>query len=222
MVPRPKFNAFVPALLVALIAFPTLGGILRLAQMSGASINFLPESDRILAAASTIFVLHIASAGFYGIAGAFQFSDGIRRRWLGWHHRMGIVVAAAGLLVAMTGLWLTLFFPQASNDNALLQAIRAIVSSTMGMFIVFGVVDVMRRNISRHRAWMMRGYALGVGAGTQVLLLGPWTFLFAEPEITTRAILMGSAWAINLAIAEWFIYRKRVVRMSRGLAGAGK
>jgi len=62
MVPRPKFNAFVPALLVALIAFPTLGGILRLAQMSGASINFLPESDRILAAASTIFVLHIASA----------------------------------------------------------------------------------------------------------------------------------------------------------------
>jgi len=215
-----KFNASIPALLIALTAIPSLGGALRLAQFSGASINFLPESERILAAASTILVLHILSSGFYCIVGAFQFSDGIRRRWPKWHRRMGTVVAAMGLLVAMTGLWLALFFPPASNDNALLHTIRVIVAPIMGMFIVYGIVDVMRRKLDRHRAWMMRSYALGAGAGTQVLLLGPWMFLFTEPENTTRAILMGCGWAINLVIAEWFIYKRYSDGLGTGSAGA--
>jgi len=213
MVSTSKFSAIVPALLISLAAVPVLGGILRLVQMSGASIDFLPDSDRILAGASTIFVLHIVSAGYYCIVGAFQFSIGVRGRWPTWHRRMGIVVATAGLLVSMTGLWLTLFFPPASVDNALLYLVRLIVAPTMAVFIVFGIFDAKRRNFERHRAWMMRGYALGAGAGTQVLLLGPWTFLLAEPDNATRAILMGGGWAINLFIAEWFIYKRRSHRL---------
>ncbi len=217
----PKFNAFVPALLIALTAVSVFGGVLRLTQLSGASVDFLPDSDRILAAANTAFVLHIVSSGFFCTVGAFQFSDGIRRRWPGWHRRMGIVVAATGLLVAMTALWLTLFFPAASNDNALLHTIRLIVAPAMAVFIVFGIFDATKRNLKRHQSWMIRGYALGAGAGTQVLLLGSWTFLFSEPEITTRSLLMGSAWAINFVIAEWFIYRKRTGRLKSSAAGAG-
>lgn len=222
MRPKLNFNTIVPALLITLAAVPVLGGVMRLAQLSGATIDFLPESDRVLAAASPAFVLHIASGGFYFAVGAFQFSDGLRRRRPGLHRRMGFVVAIAGLLAAMTALWLTLFFPRANNDNDLLQGIRLIVAPAMALFIVFGITDAMQRNLKRHQAWMMRGYALGAGAGTQVLLHVLWVSLFAEPGTMTRAILMGSAWAINLLIAEWFISRKHRFRRQTSYSGALK
>ena len=55
----------------------------------------------------------------------------------------------------------------------------------------------------------MRAYALGIGAGTQALTQLPWLLLFGAPDDLTRAWLMGAAWVINLAAAEWLIWRRR-------------
>jgi hypothetical protein len=57
---------------------------------------------------------------------------------------------------------------------------------------------------------MMRGYALGLGAGTQVLTHLPWFVLFGKPGELPRLLLMGAGWAINLGVAEWVIRRGRV------------
>lgn len=78
----------------------------------------------------------------------------------------------------------------------------------MAISIVLGFMAIRRREIARHRAWMMRGYALGLGAGTQVLTLGIGEIAFGPPGEFSRAFLMGAGWAINLAVAEWVI-RKR-------------
>jgi len=56
---------------------------------------------------------------------------------------------------------------------------------------------------------MMRAYALGIGAGTQVLTSAPWLLLVGKPMGTTRTLLLGAGWAINLAVAEWFIWTRR-------------
>jgi hypothetical protein len=52
---------------------------------------------------------------------------------------------------------------------------------------------------------MVRAYAIGLGAGTQVLTHLPWVLYFGAPDELTRALLMGAGWAINLAVAEWII-----------------
>jgi hypothetical protein len=55
---------------------------------------------------------------------------------------------------------------------------------------------------------MMRSYALGLGAGTQVFTHLPW-FLF--PSIRgelARTLFMGAGWAINVGVAEWLISRE--------------
>ena len=57
----------------------------------------------------------------------------------------------------------------------------------------------------------MRGYALGLGAGTQVLTLGIDEVVFGPPGEFSRALLMGAGWVINAAVAEWVI-RKRPAR----------
>ena len=52
---------------------------------------------------------------------------------------------------------------------------------------------------------MVRGYALGLGAGTQVLTHLPWFLFPAIQGEFTRALFMGAGWAINLVVAEWII-----------------
>ena len=55
---------------------------------------------------------------------------------------------------------------------------------------------------------MMRGYAIGLAAGTQMLTLMVGELIAGPPSEFSRALLMGAAWVINLAVAEW-ILRKR-------------
>ena len=68
-----------------------------------------------------------------------------------------------------------------------------------------------------HRAWMTRGYALGLGAGRQVLTLATGELIAGPPGELSRALLMGAGWVINLAVAEWAI-RKRPHRAPAGRA----
>ena len=55
---------------------------------------------------------------------------------------------------------------------------------------------------------MTRGYAIGVAAGTQALTGLPWMLLVGPPDEPTRAVLLGAAWVINLAVAEYVIHRR--------------
>jgi hypothetical protein len=77
----------------------------------------------------------------------------------------------------------------------------------MVVTMVLGFAAIRRRDVRRHRAWMIRGYALGLGAGTQVLTLAAGEMIAGPPGEIGRALLHGAAWAINLAVAEWAIRR---------------
>jgi len=49
---------------------------------------------------------------------------------------------------------------------------------------------------------MMRGYAIGLGAGTQVATLLAGELVGGPPDEFSRALLNGTGWVINLALAE--------------------
>jgi hypothetical protein len=74
--------------------------------------------------------------------------------------------------------------------------------------IVMGVLAIRRRDFVRHSVWMTRAYAIAVAAGTQALVIGPWILLIGPPSELIKALLMGLAWVINLAVAELIIYRR--------------
>ena len=87
----------------------------------------------------------------------------------------------------------------------------------MVISIVLGFTAIRRRDVRGHRAWMMRGYALGLGAGTQALTLLAGELIAGPPSELSRALLMGAAWVINLAVAEWII-RKQSAPPARTVA----
>ena len=196
----------VPAALIMLIAIPLAAGALRLTQLIGGA-EITPANARFFAAPLPV-VLHIVGAGVFAILGAFQFATAFRRRWPGWHRVAGRLVVLCGLLVGLSGLWMTLFYPWPAGDGALLYALRLVFGSAMVVSIVLGFVAIQRRDVRRHRAWMLRGYAIGLGAGTQALTLLAGELILGPPSEFSRALLMGAAWVINLAVAEWIIRRR--------------
>jgi uncharacterized membrane protein len=204
----------VPALL-ALSALPLAAGAVRLTQLFGGA-DITPANARFFASPVPV-VLHIVCASVYALLGAFQFAPGFRRRRPGWHRAAGRLLVPCGLLVGLSGLWITLFYAHPAGDGALLSALRLLFGSAMVASIVIGFAAIRRGDVRRHRAWMLRGYALGLGAGTQVLTLAVGAILLGPPSVHGRALLMGAAWLINLAVAEWLI-RKRATPPARTVA----
>jgi uncharacterized membrane protein len=192
--------------LLVLSAPPLAAGIYRLAQLSsGATIT--PANARFFEAPLPV-VLHIVSAGVYAVGGAFQFAPGFRRRRPGWHRIAGRILIPSGLIVALSALWMTLFYPWPSGDGAVLYGLRLLFGSAMAVSIVLGVSTIRRGDVKGHRAWMARGYAIGLGAGTQMLTLIAGELIAGPPNELSRALLMGAGWVINLGVAEWAINRR--------------
>jgi uncharacterized membrane protein len=200
------------AALLILSAIPLGAGAVRLSELAGGAA-ITPANARFFAAPLP-GVLHIGGAAVYAILGAFQFASGFRRRRPGWHRAAGRLLVACGLLVGMSGLWMTLFYPGANGTSELLYALRLGFGSAMVASIVLGVITSRRGDVRQHRAWMTRGYALGLGAGSQVVTLAAGELILGPPGELSRALLMGAAWVINLAVAEWAI-RKRMAAPAR-------
>jgi uncharacterized membrane protein len=188
---------------VALTAFPLIAGSLRLLEVAGGP-SLLPTNPRIDASPAPL-VLHVAAAAVYAVAGAFQFPARLRRAHRTWHRRAGRVLIGAGLVVAGSGLWMTLFYPGAPG-GALLWTVRLIAGSAIAASIVLGFTAIRRRDITAHRAWMIRAYALAVAAGTQVFTQGIGEGIFGTSNLST-ALSVSTGWAINAVVAEWIIRR---------------
>ena len=190
----------VPAALVALSAIPLAAGTLRLVQLAGGPP--LMPADARFGTFPLALVLHIVGAATYALVGAFQFVPRFRRRHRTWHRRAGRVLTGAGLLVAGSALWMTLAYPPQPGTGDLLYLLRLTFGSAMAACLILGLTAVRRRDIPAHRAWMIRAYAIGLAAGTQVFTEG-------LDAVVGGDLARGAGWLINLAVAEWTIRRTR-------------
>lgn len=191
--------------LILLCIIPIIGGIIRLLIIAHGG-PFTPENERFLTV-PTPAVIHIVASIVFGLLGAFQFVPGFRRKHVEWHRISGRILVILGLVSGLTGLWLTIFYPHVPTDGEYLYSIRIVVGTAMVICIVLGFIAVKRRQFSNHSAWMIRAYALGLGAGTQVFTHVPWFIFVGEPTGLPRDIMMGAGWGINVVFAEWIIRR---------------
>lgn len=212
-------DRLIPAGLIALSLVPALAGTARVVELTtGAEVT--AANARFFAAPLPV-LLHIPAAILYSIVGAFQFAPGFRRRHRDWHRAAGRVLLGAGLLVAVTGLWMTQSYEWAAGDGFAVYAERLVFGTGMLVSLLLGIDAIRRRDFTAHGEWMIRGYALGLGAGTQVLTHLPWFLLVGlHPGELARGIMMGAGWVINLLFAEWVIHRGRRARRAAAVRRA--
>ena len=197
-------TGWVPFALVALVAIPAVAGSLRLVELVGGPL-LLPANPRMTASPLPVFV-HVLSAVPYAVLGAFQFSSRLRRRRPRWHRRTGKAVVALGLLVAFSGLWMTLFYARQPGTGELSYLFRLTFGSALAACIVLGFSAIRRGDVTTHRAWMTRAYAIALAAGTQVVTLGIGSAVSGTSVLITD-LALGAGWVVNLAVAELVIRR---------------
>ena len=202
----------VAAALVVLSLIPLSAGALRLIQLAGGPA-LMPVDDRF-AGFPAALVIHIAGSACFALLGIGQLITRLRRSHPTWHRRTGRVLVAAGLAVVGSALWLTIGYPAHRGTGTILFASRLLAATAMGAFLVLGFAAIRRRDITAHRAWMVRAYALALGAGTQAFTEG-FTEAAVGPGVVSGDLAKLAGWVINLAVAEWAIRRTARTRRPR-------
>jgi hypothetical protein len=128
------------------------------------------------------------------------------------------VLVPCGLVAALTGLWMAHFYAWPEGDGEALYVLRLAFGSAMVASIALAIDAIRRRDFTTHGEWMIRAYAIALGAGTQVLTHLPWFILVGRPGEASRAVLMGAGWVINVVVAEWVIRRNRAPHAARAHA----
>jgi hypothetical protein len=186
----------VPLALMVLSLIPLLAGALRVVELLGGPV-LIPADQRFTTSPLPV-LLHIVGATTYALVGALEFVPRLWRRHLGWHRRSGRVVAGAGLVVAGSALWMTVFYAAQPGTGELLHALRLVFGS--------GITTVRRGDLAGHRAWMIRAYAIALAAGTQAITQGVGVAVLGPGPLHVD-LAQASGWVINLAVAEWVIRR---------------
>ncbi|WP_136706309.1 DUF2306 domain-containing protein [Agromyces sp. H66] len=190
--------------LLLLSLVPIVAGAARLTELASAAA-ITPGNARFFDAPVPV-VLHIVGASVFSVLGAFQFVPSLRRRR--WHRIAGRAVLPAGLIAALSGLWLSLSPALPAVDGEALLVLRLLFGTAMAASLVVAILAIRQGDVRAHSAWTTRAYAIGLGAGTQVFTHLPWLLLGGTPDEAGRAVAMGAGWVINLAVAEAVIRRR--------------
>lgn len=195
-----------PARLIALWTVPVGAALWRLwTLLFSAELN---SNDAHFLLMPLPVGLHLTSAALFAVLGAAQFSDELRQQRPGWYRLTGWLVLPCGVLAAGSGLWMTLYYPLPPGDGGLLTWFRQLSGSTLLVLLLVATVALWRRDLGSHGAWMARAYAVGMGAGTQAVLLAPWLLLGLNTPPLSRGLLLVFGTGLNVVVAELHILRR--------------
>jgi len=202
-------NWLLPLGLVLLTLVPVIAGIIRLNEIgNGGPIT---EENRRFFSEPWIFRIHILNSSIFGLFGALQFSPKFRSLYPMWHRISGRILIFAAAISAITGIYLTIVFPRLGTDGPTLYYIRLLVGIVMITSLINAVLAIRRFDFKSHGTWMTRCYAIGLGAGTQVITHLPWLIFYGQlPTGLYRDGAMGAGWLINFLIAEWSVRRGKM------------
>jgi len=201
--PRNRFTVLMTAALLGLCAFGAIRAVsaTRLA-LTGGSLD-----------AGGLFryplwaILHFATASLFVLAVPIQFWPAFRGRYRLLHRWSGRALVVCAVILAGSGISLVYRMP----DRPLGE--RVFMTTVFALFLCFlanAFLAARARDFVRHRRWMLRTVAVGLGAMTQRLMLP----LFLAAGVHSAAEFwdkfLAAAWLsaiLNVTVAEWWLRR---------------
>ena len=194
------------AILFALFFGTLLGIILALVQVVQIPLGALPEDSRHLSAAPVWHFIHVLGGALFGILGPIQFSRVLMHKYGLLHRFMGRVFVAAGAMISLSSLGLLWHFPD--TYSAAVSFGRLLFGIALGVALAIAMQNIRKRDITRHRNWMIRAYAIGMGATVVSMVFFPIYAITGEPPMGLAAdiVFLGS-WTACVVFAEALVRR---------------
>ena len=208
-------NWLVPLLLLALGCPNVLFGASQLDTIQQGPPAVPDEFTTMQYFATPIpIVLHIVAGIIFNLLCPFQFASTLRERWPAWHRWSGRLLIIAGVLAGLTGLWMNHFFPQYGG----FLKYPGIVVNSVGILVSLGLAlrVILAGKVPRHRVWMMRAVAFGLGPATQRLFILPYFFIVGMPNDLVIGLVIWLGFLLNLSVVEWVLLRERRKNLIEG------
>ncbi|MGQ0511879.1 MAG: DUF2306 domain-containing protein [Betaproteobacteria bacterium] len=157
-----------------------------------------PDMRAAFEANRAVVYVHVFASSVALILGPFQFMDKLRARRIALHRWMGRIYLGVGVLAGgLAGLHMSLY------------AFGGIVSQLGFGALALGwlytglraYLAIRARDITSHRRWMVRNFALAFGAVTLRLWL-PGSVVAGVPFELAYPVIAWLCWVPNLVVAE--------------------
>jgi len=193
----------VPAALLFFSSIPIAIAMVELVQIPTGT---LPEDSAHLRITPIPHFLHVLAGVLFGILGPIQFGRVLAKKYGKVHRVMGRVFVASAAFLSLSSLSLLWTFRDGGMD--LISGSRIVFAIAMGITLVVAMQAVRARNFDKHRDWMIRTYAIGIGGTAVSFVMFPIYIITGEPPsgLTSDLIFVG-AWIVSIAVGEWVIAR---------------
>lgn len=180
--------------------------VLALVQVVQIPLGALPEDSRRLGAVPVWHFVHVLGGATFGILGPIQFGRVLMRRYGLLHRLMGRMFVAAGAMVSLSSLSLLWHFPD--TYSVAINSGRFLFGIALGGALVIAMQAIRKRDFARHRNWMIRAYALGMGATAVTMVAFPFYAITGKPPtgLAFDIAFLGS-WTACVVFAEGLVRR---------------
>jgi uncharacterized membrane protein len=151
--------------------------------------------------------LHIIPGTIFLVLGPFQFVRRLRARHRRLHRWSGRVYLAAGFIIGITALFMSVLTPIGGLNETMATMLFA-------FYFLFALtkafIHILRRQVQQHREWMIRAFAIGLAIATVRPIVALF-FVFSglsPHEFFGTAFWLG--FTLHLIAAEvWINYTRR-------------
>jgi len=163
--------------------------------------------DDIFARHPLLTLIHILPGLLFIILGPFQFVASIRNSHPQWHRWSGRIFLLCASIIGVSALVMSFAMPAIGGVN------QAAATTLFGLFFLFALAKafwhIRRREVSLHREWMIRAYAIGIAVATIRPIVGIFVATSPLSGLTVHEFFGIAFWigfVLHLIAAEAWIH----------------
>lgn len=189
--------------LAFLTTIPVLTALVQVVQIPTGTY---PDDSARLAIAPVAWFAHVLAGVAFGITGPVQFVRALRHRFGALHRVSGRIFVVSGAVLGLSGL--ALLAQVTSLRTPLADGARGLFGLALLGALALALAAIRDRDVMRHRAWMIRAYAIGMGLGAVGLVFFPIYLVTGQaPTGLGSDLLFVGSWLMSILLGEAIIRR---------------
>ena len=208
------WSTLIVLILIALVAFAIRISI-DWPNVAAGTVPPEDSYDRRYALHPVLAYVHILPGVIYLVGSPLQLSRRFRARHIALHRRMGRVVLPAGVIAGIFAIVFGTLFP----FGGLVEASATVVFGAYFVTaLVIALIAIRGGDVTRHRRWMIRAFAIGLAIAT----IRVWIGVFQAFEVLSLEDSFGVAFWLSFVLhalaAELYLSKRSRVQRRPTLA----